>query len=1389
MMKNKLVLFSCFIAAMCNAVIAQDGYTPPTQELLKMPVAPTPDASALGKFGDIPVGLSTGIPSIDIPFYKYQDQFNKLGLAVGVSYHAGGHKVEDMASSVGLGWSLYGTGLVTRSVNGLPDDQFGGYLNTDTLPVLYTQTDPYFSYVSGVSSTIGTHIAVTRDEDITNWFRIKEIQERIKDGEPDLFSFNVAGLSGKFIIQKNKQVKLFTLANVAVTFDTTMIGSTITSISSFTVLDKNTGISYLFDVHEQLNPSTNTLLPSFSVGSNALVPAYISGWYLSKIISADKRSEIRFTYTDAQFEYESGFSESQTAELQSSLSPGLLTPKERQWSYSLIQSNAKHIQKIELPDSTKIVFKYGFPRADLVGDSALIGVEINNGAETIKYALSFDYFITPDCTTSGGTCPIPASSNDFYKRLKLCKIQQTNGTDTLPPYKFDYNETPLPVRNSRSIDYWGYYKGGNSLCLIPEFDFEGFPPYYFVLGCSNREPEETYMKACNLEKLTYPTGGYTKFYYEINKAFGEDYNVHVLNEKLQLNEEDYDTNSELAFDQRNDTNVVFFIKLAIDTSSGGGPSSPLGCNFDYIITSTDNLFTTTITATIEQFMGGFADTISLPLNKQYQIKYTSECEGLADTYEIDLYYTYNIDPRDKPIGGLRVQKTEDFDSITSTPILNKYTYAGSDGYSSGEYQHLPNYHYYYSSLYEWAVDEYGMPLPYGFSRWYIHRTSSPTQSLSYFRGSPVIYKRVLVKKEFNGANNGYTIHNFSTFASTNILTQDYPFVQKQDLEWRQGLPISDSVFTSDSSLVKTTHNTYTFYEDTDQSNLGRGLLTCMIQDDSQNTMANLVYGARSYYYTSGKSELKKSIQKSYADNDSIETFTNYFYDPATYLLTVQQTVTSKGDTLEDRTYYPFHYNSTGLPVDVAEYNGEAEMVSQETWIKRNSQWYLKNARANHYDVFDNVVRLKKVGTTEISALLTQSAVGSFNPSLLTRHSSYKDQIEVLNYDAQGRHIEVQNKNDYKTTFLWEPFINSPVAQIVNAEISAVAYTSFETSNKGNWTYTGSRLMDVSGPTGKMSYDLSSGAITKSGLTSGKHYMITYWRKDGSGTPLLNSASGASKSTRNGWTLYQHVVTGVTSLSLSGSGMIDELRLHPTDAMMTTYTYKSLVGMTSQTDPNNRTVYYDYDSFNRLSFVRDQDGKVLKKICYNYAGQAENCNNVTANWQATGRTRCKPCSTNSSYTTNIAQIEQQDANPNSSTYIQTQWVDNGTSGSCGLASWQNEGSVYCQLDAYSQNTGNQVQLQRDMNPCSPTYNQTQVIVVGYNTGSCPLPPSCNFGNCTSVGPDKRCVGGVCETGVKVYTASFYNSSTGLYECTYHYEWSDSVWSSDMVEYNIGDCPIW
>ena len=90
---------------------------------LKKVVPPSPNTSAIAKYADWPVNLYTGLPNIDIPLC----QLHAKGTAVpiSISYHAAGNKVGEVASWVGLGWSLNAGGVITRSVRGLPDEAPG----------------------------------------------------------------------------------------------------------------------------------------------------------------------------------------------------------------------------------------------------------------------------------------------------------------------------------------------------------------------------------------------------------------------------------------------------------------------------------------------------------------------------------------------------------------------------------------------------------------------------------------------------------------------------------------------------------------------------------------------------------------------------------------------------------------------------------------------------------------------------------------------------------------------------------------------------------------------------------------------------------------------------------------------------------------------------------------------------------------------------------------------------------------------------------------------------------------------------------------------------------------------------------------------------------------
>lgn len=63
--------------------------------------------------------------------------------------------------------------------------------------------------------------------------------------------------------------------------------------------------------------------------------------------------------------------------------------------------------------------------------------------------------------------------------------------------------------------------------------------------------------------------------------------------------------------------------------------------------------------------------------------------------------------------------------------------------------------------------------------------------------------------------------------------------------------------------------------------------------------------------------------------------------------------------------------------------------------------------------------------------------------------------------------------------------------------------------------------------------------------------------------------------------------------------LNNLRTSFPNAMVTTYTHKPLVGISTITDSKGDRTTFHYDSFGRLQFVKDKNGKILSENEYNY----------------------------------------------------------------------------------------------------------------------------------------------------------------------------------------------
>ena len=66
---------------------------------------PTPEASSLGKYGQVPISLYNGLPQISIPLHTLH--YKEFDFPISLSYHAQGNKPDEHPSWVGLGLNSF----------------------------------------------------------------------------------------------------------------------------------------------------------------------------------------------------------------------------------------------------------------------------------------------------------------------------------------------------------------------------------------------------------------------------------------------------------------------------------------------------------------------------------------------------------------------------------------------------------------------------------------------------------------------------------------------------------------------------------------------------------------------------------------------------------------------------------------------------------------------------------------------------------------------------------------------------------------------------------------------------------------------------------------------------------------------------------------------------------------------------------------------------------------------------------------------------------------------------------------------------------------------------------------------------------------------------------
>jgi hypothetical protein len=561
----------------------------------------------------------------------------------------------------------------------------------------------------------------------------------------------------------------------------------------------------------------------------------------------------------------------------------------------------------------------------------------------------------------------------------------------------------------------------------------------------------------------------------------------------------------------------------------------------------------------------------------------------------------------KYAGGLRVKSIKSYDGINPTPIVKTYKYGANEvGYgranfnlASSFFQTTQNNQFFTPQLPAGGCD---IKTATKRVRTFV---ASPSLELEAYDGSPVAYANVT---EYIGdpvTNIGKTIYTFNDHpdgVSTSIAIGKPIITTYYE---NRGQLIDKQVYknlgNNTYQIVAETKNSYSAYPEQFYYNLGLVVTKTLVSDNTQFSDIALpaynVMGACNYTDTynyqymnytirTDDNKLTQTSNYAYDQNDpnkAVVTTTNYYYDNILNLQPTRiVTTNSAGDVIQVNKKYPHDY-STSAPYNTMVGLNIIDKVVQEQKLKNSTQ-QLTLQNNNYLD--------KGNGNYLIDNIQYQVA----NNAIETR-------ANFNSYDVRGNILEMQKTGDIKMSLIWDYQKIYPVAQVSNAAQNQVAFTSFEGDGSGNWIIS-ALSPNSEGFTGNNSYVLNSANnISFLSALVGSSYIISYWSKNGpvtlAGATTLSSKTGLTK---NGWTYYEYTVSATsTSIILTASSAIvlDELRLYPTGAQMTTFTYVPLVGLSSQCGPDNMVTNYVYDSFNRLRFVKDMEGNIIKTMEYNY----------------------------------------------------------------------------------------------------------------------------------------------------------------------------------------------
>jgi RHS repeat-associated protein len=753
------------IAGVLLLLGAFQTFAQPVNNQIKDVTMPAPNAAALGKYGDYSVGNFTGVPDISVPIYTVQE--GSLSLPISMSYHASGIKVGEMASWVGAGWSLGAGGIISRTVQGLYDEHDNGYYNKGLL--LETQ----------INQAVGNSLL---DANVSN-----DIANNLIDGEPDIFSFNVQGYSGKFYIDKNHNAQFIPKQDLMVQVDADLKGFTLITPDGtryiFGRYLNSDGVTYTTAIEKTLTEGQQT--------SNVIV----SSWYLLRIETANQKFKIDLVYDDEGYSYYSNASVRYTkTSLQGSGYNASGTSYPIDSYHPALRSYMSGKKLIQIKSSNQTVnFVSNNIRNDLddgqgltlsmVKAKSLDKIEIISGDRCQQFDFSYSYFQDP-----------LKAQQSFGNKLKLDLVKQKScdGLTEIPPYIFTYEGNFLPHRLSKAIDHWGFYNGAVS----NETKILNIPPTTEntygggTEGSSDRESNGTEMKKGVLTQIKFPTGGSTSFTFEANTISESVQQPPQSRYLLTTCASPFD-NACCGYKEspgffpitQEDINTGTFDIQLVQPVSGTLPYGPL-CQSTYLqayiyVYDSNMNYVGSKSLFLDTNLQSSASTQPIPLSDLNILQANTYNFKLTVTDGFARFRIFNQPwvPTNKQVGGLRVKEIKTNDGISTTnDILRQYDYSSltNASASSGKLLQSPKYaHALAFTMYSTQYSAVGS----GYLTSFNNESIVPLYS---FEGNHIGYTNVKETQSGNGLNvgNGTKLYNFfvgtPSFAGSNYLLYPTP---------------------------------------------------------------------------------------------------------------------------------------------------------------------------------------------------------------------------------------------------------------------------------------------------------------------------------------------------------------------------------------------------------------------------------------------------------------------------------------------------------------------------------------------------------------------------------------------------------------------------------------